>query len=73
MTAAVGLPTLRLIRTHIGDYSLWSHTEDAQTLTLGAWVWVDQQPSTTPTMRKTSPRTSLNKRLKYGKPRFQTK
>jgi len=27
MTAAVGLPTLRLIRTHIGDYSLWSHTE----------------------------------------------
>ncbi len=23
MTAAVGLPTLRLIRTHIGDYSVW--------------------------------------------------
>ncbi len=23
MTAAVGLPTLRLVRTHIGDYSVW--------------------------------------------------
>ncbi|MEE9335073.1 MAG: pseudouridine synthase [Granulosicoccaceae bacterium] len=24
MTAAVGLPTLRLVRTHIGDYSVWN-------------------------------------------------
>ena len=45
MTAAVGLPTLRLIRTHIGDYSLWSHTEMAQTLALGQWVWIDPNPA----------------------------
>lgn len=45
MTAAVGLPTLRLIRTHIGDYSLWSHSEHAQTLELGQWLWLDQTPS----------------------------
>ena len=51
MTAAVGLPTLRLIRTHIGDYSLWSHTEMAQTLDLGQWVWVDKTSTPAPTSK----------------------
>lgn len=73
MTAAVGLPTLRLIRTHIGDYSLWSHTEHTQTLMLGTWVWVDQKPSPTPSAQKISSRTNPNKRLKYSQSRFQTK
>lgn len=41
MTAAVGLPTLRLIRTHIGAYSLWSHSGSADSpLTLGQWISV---------------------------------
>ena len=70
MTAAVGLPTLRLIRTNIGDYSLWSHTEHSTTLALGTWVWVDQKASMSTHARPTSPRTSPNKRLKYGKSRF---
>ena len=70
MTAAVGLPTLRLIRTHIGDYSLWSHTPEQQTLALGAWVWVDQNPSA---VGKTSSRSHSAKRLQYGSSRFPRK
>lgn len=40
MTAAVGLPTLRLIRTHIGEFSLWD--AQAQLLESGAMRWIDQ-------------------------------
>ena len=70
MTATVGLPTLRLIRTHIGDYSLCSHTPEQQTLALGEWVWVDQKPSS---VNKTSPRSHGAKRLQYGSSRFPRK
>ena len=59
MTAAVGLPTLRLIRTHIGDYSLWSHTEMAQTLTLGQWVWID------PNLAPIKPTAAAHKNLRH--------
>jgi len=38
MTAAVGFPTLRLIRERIGDYAL-------DDLTAGQWRWLDQRPA----------------------------
>ena len=44
MTAAVGRPTLRLIRTHVGDYSLWS-TPTQTLLELGHWLYIDDKPS----------------------------
>ncbi len=63
MTAAVGLPTLRLIRTHIGDYSLWSHTEMAHTLALGQWVWVEQSRAPT---TSTAPRKSPHRPMRQS-------
>lgn len=62
MSAAVGLPTLRLIRTQIGDYNLWS-TPTQATLELGQWIFIDDKP----TPRTTEPQ---KMRLKY--PRFVT-
>lgn len=70
MTAAVGLPTLRLIRTHIGDYSLWSHVDDStHPLALGQWIWLDQTPNSTNAVSAKkpyrSPHAQRPKRLKY--------
>lgn len=56
MTAAVGLPTLRLIRTHIGDYNLWS---DADTLiSVGSMYWVNKEPSA-PSLTRSTPRAQV--------------
>ena len=57
MTAAAGLPTLRLIRTQIGDYSLWS-TPSQATLELGQWMFIDENPTFHPPK-------SQQMRLKY--------
>ena len=65
MTAAVGLPTLRLIRTHVGDYNLWS-TPTQALLELGHWLYVDDKPSLHPPkpqqMKVKYPRTFSNQR-----------
>jgi 23S rRNA pseudouridine2457 synthase len=53
MTAAVGLPTLRLIRTHIGDYSLWPAADVL--LQPGAMHWVSKEPSP-PSLTRSTPR-----------------
>lgn len=41
MTAAVGFPTLRLVRERIGDHAL-------DGLAPGQWRWLDQRPALTP-------------------------
>ncbi|MFZ1892051.1 MAG: pseudouridine synthase [Formosimonas sp.] len=52
MTAAVGLPTLRLIRTHIGQYSLWVNDE---LLNNGQFVTIDATPAPPSLTRRSTP------------------
>ena len=62
MSAAVGLPTLRLIRTQIGDYTLWS-TPTQATLELGQWIFIDEKPT---------PRTPEPQKMRLKYPRVAT-
>lgn len=52
MTAAVGLPTLRLIRTQIGDYSLW---QNGTLLNNGQSLMLDDTPAPPSLTRRSTP------------------
>lgn len=52
MTAAVGLPTLRLIRTQIGDYSLW---QSGLLLNNGQVLMLDDTPAPPSLTRRSTP------------------
>ena len=52
MTAAVGLPTLRLIRTQIGDYSLW---QNGTLLNNGQVLMLDETPAPPSLTRRSTP------------------